>query len=146
VRRQRRWPADLPRISGDKRGQRAKWKYKGIDQERVARRHRPRQIFCVAEIPSALANAQNGESMSTVEEKVRSYIMMNFMFTDDGSALVNSDSLLGKGIIDSTGILEVIHFLDDEFEIKVADEEMIPDNLDSVDNIVAFVARKKNAG
>jgi len=68
--------------------------------------------------------------------------MTNFMFTEDGSALVNSDSLLGKGIIDSTGILEVIHYLDDEFSIKVADEEMVPENLDSVDNIVAFVARK----
>jgi acyl carrier protein len=68
------------------------------------------------------------------------------MFTDDGAALASSDSLLGKGIIDSTGILEVIHFLDDEFAIKVADEEMVPENLDSVNNIVAFVARKQGGG
>ena len=46
------------------------------------------------------------------------------------------------GIIDSTGILEVIFFLEENFGIKVEDEEMVPENLDSIDNLVAFVARK----
>jgi len=78
----------------------------------------------------------------SVEQQIRDYILENYLFTDDQSALVNSDSFLEKGILDSTGILEVIYFIEDELSVKVEDEEMIPENLDSVDNIVAFVARK----
>ena len=82
--------------------------------------------------------------MST-EETMRNYILENYLFTDDQSALSNSDSFMEKGIIDSTGILEVIHFLEDEMGITVEDEDMIPENLDSIDNIVAFVNSKKAA-
>lgn len=64
------------------------------------------------------------------------------MFTDDDGALKNNDSFLDMGIIDSTGILEVIFFLEESFGIKVEDEEMVPENLDSIDNLVAFIARK----
>lgn len=81
----------------------------------------------------------------SVEKKLRSYILQNFLFTEDESALDNSDSFLAKGLIDSTGIMEVIFFLQEEFDIQVEDTEMIPANLDSVNNIVAFVARKKAA-
>lgn len=80
--------------------------------------------------------------MST-EQIMRNYILENYLFTDDQSALANKDSFMEKGFIDSTGILEVIFFLEDELGVKVEDEEMIPENLDSVDNIVAFVAAKK---
>ncbi len=79
--------------------------------------------------------------MST-EEKVRNYILENFLFTDDQASLSSEDSFMGKGIIDSTGILEVIYFLEDEFNVQVDDDEMIPENLDSVKNIVAFVEKK----
>jgi len=79
----------------------------------------------------------------TNEEKIREYILDNFLFTDDQSALVNSDSFMDKGILDSTGILEVITFLEDEFDFKVEDSEMVPENLDSVDNIIQFL-RSKN--
>lgn len=79
------------------------------------------------------------------EEALRNYILENYLFTDDQSALSNSDSFMEKGIIDSTGILEVIFFLEDELGVMVEDEEMIPENLDSVDNIVAFVNAKKSA-
>lgn len=82
--------------------------------------------------------------MST-EEIMRNYILENYLFTDEQSALSNSDSFMEKGIIDSTGILEVLFFLEDELGVKVEDEEMIPENLDSVDNIVAFVNSKKAA-
>ena len=54
-------------------------------------------------------------------------------------------SFLEKGILDSTGILEVIYFIEEEFGMSVDDEEMIPENLDSVDNIVAFIGRKQQA-
>ena len=81
-----------------------------------------------------------------IEEKLRSYILENYLFTDDESALKNSDSFLEKGIIDSTGILEVIYFIEDEFDIKVDDEEMVPENLDSVNNIISFIEQKQSAG
>lgn len=79
----------------------------------------------------------------SIEDKVRSYVLENFLFTDDQSMLNSSDSFMGKGIIDSTGILEVIDYLAEEFGITVDDDEMIPANLDSVDNIKAYVERKQ---
>ena len=79
----------------------------------------------------------------SIEDKIREYILDNFLFTDDQSALSNSDSLLEKGLVDSTGILEIITFIEEEFSLKVDDEEMVPENLDSVDNIIAFVAKKQ---
>ena len=82
--------------------------------------------------------------MST-EETLRNFILENYLFTDDQSALSNGDSFMEKDIIDSTGILEVIFFLEDELGVIVEDEEMLPENLDSVDNIVAFVNAKKSA-
>ncbi|WP_419600993.1 acyl carrier protein [Thiolapillus sp.] len=81
--------------------------------------------------------------MST-EEKIRAFILENYLFTDDQSELKNDDSFLDQGILDSTGILEIIFFIEDEFKIKIKDEEMIPDNLDSVDKIVGFIQRKEN--
>ena len=81
--------------------------------------------------------------MSELENKVRNYILENFLFTDDQSALENSDSFLEKGIVDSTGMLEVIYFLEDDFEISVKDNEMVPENLDSVNNIVNFIKSKQ---
>lgn len=81
----------------------------------------------------------------SVEQQIREYILENYLFTDDQSALQNSDSFLDNGILDSTGILEVIYFIEDEYGVKVEDAEMVPENLDSVDNIVAYVGRKKEA-
>lgn len=78
----------------------------------------------------------------SVEQKIRDYMLDNYLFTDDQSALNSSDSFLDKGIIDSTGILEVIFFLEEEFSVQVEDEEMVPENFDSVDNIVKFIAKK----
>lgn len=78
----------------------------------------------------------------SVENKIRSYILENYLFTDDQNMLGSDDSFLQKNILDSTGMLEVIYFLEDEFGIKVQDDEMVPDNLDSVNRISAFLARK----
>ena len=79
------------------------------------------------------------------EQQLRNYILENFLFTDDQSVLSNNDSFLNKGILDSTGILELIYFLEDEFDIKVEDDEMIPNNLDSIVNLVAFINKKKSS-
>ena len=74
-----------------------------------------------------------------IEKQLRNFILENYLFTDDQSSLDNADSFLNKGIIDSTGILELIFFIEEKFGVKVEDEEMIPDNLDSINNIIKFV-------
>lgn len=84
--------------------------------------------------------------MSGVTQAVRGFILANYLFTDDAAALSDGVSLMESGIVDSTGILELIGFLEEKFGIRVADEEMIPDNLDSVEKITAFVARKGQGG
>jgi len=83
------------------------------------------------------------EGKMSSEEKIRGFILENYLFTDDQSELNNDDSFLDQGILDSTGILEIIFFVEDEFGIKIKDDEMIPDNLDSVNKIVAFIERKQ---
>lgn len=79
----------------------------------------------------------------SVAEQVKNYILENILFTKDANQLGKDESFLEKGIIDSTGMLEVIFFLEQTFGIKVADNEMVPDNLDSVNKIAAYVARKQ---
>ncbi len=73
---------------------------------------------------------------------VRSFIVKNF-YVADPERLEDRTSLLDRGIIDSTGVLEVIAFLEREMGIEVKDAEMVPDNLDSIERIAAFVTRKK---
>ena len=80
---------------------------------------------------------------SELQTQVRDFILENYLFTDDTSVLGPDESLLDRGIVDSTGMLEIIMFIEDELGVQVADEEMIPENLDSVNRIAAFVGRKK---
>lgn len=82
--------------------------------------------------------------MSTAQQ-VREFILTNYLFTDDPTKLRDSESLMQSGTMDSTGILEMIMFLEERFGIKVADDEMIPTNLDSVANVVAYIERKRVA-
>jgi acyl carrier protein len=77
----------------------------------------------------------------TVKDKVRAFIVESFLF-GDGAELRNDDSLLGKGIIDSMRVLTLIAFLEEEFGISVADDEVMPENLNTVDRIVTFVDNK----
>jgi acyl carrier protein len=81
--------------------------------------------------------------MEKIIPKIRNFILDNFLFTEDENALGNDDSFMEKGIIDSTGILEVIKFIEEDFVFKVNDEELIPENLDSINNLAAFIQRKK---
>jgi acyl carrier protein len=80
--------------------------------------------------------------VSDVKEKVRQFIISNF-YVADPAALNDDASLLDAGIVDSTGVLEVITFLESEFGITVDDAEMVPENLDAVSHITAFVLKKK---
>jgi len=79
------------------------------------------------------------------ETKVREFVLKNYLFTTEQSALKSEDSFMKSGIMDSTGILEMIMFLHDEFGVDVMDDEMIPENLDSVQNVVAFLGKKLQA-
>jgi acyl carrier protein len=75
---------------------------------------------------------------------VRSYIESNFILTSDVQ-LGDEDSLLELQLVDSTGFLELVGFLEEKFGIKVADEEMLPENLESIANIDQFLRRKLQA-
>ena len=81
----------------------------------------------------------------TMYETIRGFILENYLFTDDTSQLGLDDSLLGRGIVDSTGMLEIIMFIEEQLGVKVADEDMIPENLDSVNRIAAYVASRREA-
>lgn len=58
--------------------------------------------------------------------------------------LTDSDSLLDKGIIDSTGVLELVGFLEENYQIQIEDEELVPENLDSINNLVKFIQKKQS--
>jgi len=76
-------------------------------------------------------------------ERLRDYIIENFMFGREDVSLEDDVSFFDKGIIDSTGILEVVGFIGDAFNIEVADKELIPDNFESVNKLVAYIDRKR---
>lgn len=82
--------------------------------------------------------------MNEVGSKVRQFITTNF-YVADPTALEDDASLLDRGIVDSTGVLEVIGFLEKEFGVEVQDSEIVPDNLDSIGKIAAFIGRKRAA-
>jgi acyl carrier protein len=77
--------------------------------------------------------------------KVREFVVENFLF-GDGEALRDDTSFMEDGIIDSTGILELVFFLEETFGFSVEDDELVPENMDSLQNIARFVDRKMNAG
>lgn len=83
--------------------------------------------------------------MQAVEQDVRQFIIDNFLFGEGGNKLSNTQSFLETGIIDSTGVLELVAFLEEKFGIKIDDSELVPDNLDSISSIVKFVGAKKAA-
>ncbi len=79
--------------------------------------------------------------MLKIKSQIREFIINNFMFGSSGG-IRDDTSFLGEGIIDSTGVLELVTFIEETFELKVEDEELIPENLDSVENLVGFLSRK----
>ena len=76
-----------------------------------------------------------------MKAKVRKFIETNF-YVPEGESLGDDASLIDRGVIDSTGVLELIGFLQDEYKIEVADDEMVPENLDTIARIEAYLARK----
>ena len=82
---------------------------------------------------------------TTILKRVRTFIEENFLFREALSDLSDTDSLLESGVMDSTGILELVAFLESEFPIVMSDAEIVPDNLDSIASIAGYVERKLGA-
>ena len=82
-----------------------------------------------------------GFILDFIEHKIKSFIVENFLFGED-NGLEKDTSFLEQGIIDSVGILELVEFLDNEFHITIADDELLPENLDSISHISKFLGAK----
>ena len=83
--------------------------------------------------------------MESLIHELRTFIVDNFLFGDASGrfAFTNDDSFQERGIVDSTGIIELVCHLQDHYGIDIADAELLPDNLDSVSKVASFVARKQ---
>jgi len=79
--------------------------------------------------------------MEEIKLKVRNFVVDNFLF-GNANGLADDTSFLEAGILDSTGVLEVVAFLEQQFGVRVEDDELTPENLDSIASIGAFVSRK----
>lgn len=77
------------------------------------------------------------------ERDLRQYVIDNFLFGQGGSELKNDDSFMERGIVDSTGVLELVAFLEEKFQVKVEDEDLIPANLDSINNLLLYLEKKQ---
>jgi acyl carrier protein len=81
----------------------------------------------------------------TIAREIRQFVVTNFLFGQDNAGLTDEASFLEGGIIDSTGVLELVAFLEQQYGISVGDRELLPENLDSIHNASRFVARKLEA-
>jgi acyl carrier protein len=77
-------------------------------------------------------------------QEITEFIVANFLFGESQS-LNPKASLLQTGIVDSTGVMEIVGFLEQTFGIHVEDEDLVPENLDSIDNISRYLSRKLHA-
>ena len=79
---------------------------------------------------------------NTIKQQIIEFITTNFLFDEANKNLGETDSLLEGGIIDSTGVLELVAFIEETFGIKVEDEEIVPENLDSINDITFYITSK----
>ena len=77
-----------------------------------------------------------------IRSDIRGFILDNFMMGRDPQDLTDSGSLLELGVIDSTGVLEMVGFLEEKYNFQVEDEDLVPENLDSIDNLVSYIQGK----
>lgn len=89
---------------------------------------------------------QTQETATTIEQRVRAFVADNYQFSAAAATLADTDSFLGVGLIDSMGVLELVTFVEDTFGVRVADDEVVPANLDSIAGVAALVRRKLPAG
>ena len=76
------------------------------------------------------------------KRQIKQFVLKNYLFTEDESALADDESLIRNGTVDSTGMLELVFHLEETWPIKIRDEEMVPANFETIDAITAFVTRK----
>ncbi len=81
--------------------------------------------------------------VDTVVSEIRAFIVANFLFGQEGKGFAEDESFLETGIIDSTGLLELVTFVEQHYGVSIADRELLPENLDSLKNISQFIARKR---
>jgi acyl carrier protein len=82
--------------------------------------------------------------VAEIAPKIRQFVADNYLFRGEDSFSAD-DSLIASGLIDSTGILELVSFLESTFSLQIADDELVPDNLDSINQITSFVQQKLGA-
>lgn len=82
--------------------------------------------------------------MENIAREIREFVVANFLYGDD-NGLTDDQSFLDTGIVDSTGVLELVGFLEQHFAIAISDRELLPIHLDSVGNAARFVSRKREA-
>lgn len=80
-----------------------------------------------------------------MHDKIREFIFENFLFNAEGKGLDNDASFLETGIIDSTGMLELVNWVQETYGIEIEDTELVPENLDSVNRLAAFIGKKLEA-
>lgn len=80
--------------------------------------------------------------MAQIEKELRQFVIDNFLFGQGDVQLENDDSFMERGIVDSTGVLELVAFLEKKYQIKVEGKDLIPDNLDSISNLLRFLEKK----
>lgn len=83
-------------------------------------------------------------SDSGLETQIRTFLVSAFGFRGATATLPADTMLLDQGIVDSTGVLEIVQFLEQELGISVADEELVPDNFGSIARLLAYVSKKKS--
>lgn len=81
-------------------------------------------------------------SVQSIQSDIRNFVADNFLFGEDPESLSNDDSFLETGIIDSTGVLELVAFIEDKYSVEVDDDELVPENLDSIDRLINFIESK----
>jgi acyl carrier protein len=96
----------------------------------------------ISESTEMTSTNTDSEAEGDIAQRVRAFLVDSFLLGDD-DGFSNDESLLDSGIVDSTGVMEVVSFLEESFAIAVDDDELVAENLDSVDRLAAFVQRKR---
>lgn len=79
-----------------------------------------------------------------VDQALRNFVIENFLYGDRKTPLSDDDSFSDKGIVDSTGVLELISYVESEFGITVNDQEIVPENFDSIAKLTGYIQKKRN--
>jgi acyl carrier protein len=78
-----------------------------------------------------------------VKQQIRQFVAENFLFSNNGFDLDDDESFLEAGVVDSLGVLELVTFVEEKFDVQVPDEDIVPDNFDSVDNLATYIGNRR---